>query len=255
MSVCLSSFFPPFSVKDKAEKTFAYSFLKVLNDDGSILQDGDHYLNAFKVIKYDSVRAKHTYLCQSKCISIMHVCMHTCVTSIVHVAPLHVYIHCTCLYPSYMICVYIHRTCIHVHMFTYIVHVYLHHTYVHMFTCLHTLYMFTSIIHMCMFTCLHTFLFTSVIFQQAENKIICTCLRVYIHCTCLHPSFSNRLRTRSGPKGPTTCNRSHLPSCPLPLLKPYQSLFPLTCIQWALPPLHVPVESLWFCRHSPAQLS
>ena len=35
--------------RDKADKTFAFTFLKIMNDDGSIIKDGLHELYVYKV--------------------------------------------------------------------------------------------------------------------------------------------------------------------------------------------------------------
>ncbi len=35
--------------RDKAEKTFAFTYLKIMNDDGSIIKDGLHELYVYKV--------------------------------------------------------------------------------------------------------------------------------------------------------------------------------------------------------------
>ena len=37
------------AAKDKAEKTFAFSFLKLMKEDGSIVCDGQHELYVYKV--------------------------------------------------------------------------------------------------------------------------------------------------------------------------------------------------------------
>ncbi len=36
-------------LKNKAEKTFAFTYLKIMNDDGSIIKDGLHELYVYKV--------------------------------------------------------------------------------------------------------------------------------------------------------------------------------------------------------------
>ena len=35
--------------KDKSEKTFAFAFMKIMRDDGSIVPDGQHELYVYKV--------------------------------------------------------------------------------------------------------------------------------------------------------------------------------------------------------------
>lgn len=43
--------------KDKAEKTFSYTHMKIMKEDGSIIEDGLHELYVYKV------RVSHTHTC------------------------------------------------------------------------------------------------------------------------------------------------------------------------------------------------
>lgn len=62
------------AAKDKSEKTFAFTFLKIMRDDGSIIPDGPHELFVYKVGVVNVPKA-------------LGVCMQTCDLSLFHLSP------------------------------------------------------------------------------------------------------------------------------------------------------------------------
>ena len=51
----------PYTVaKEKAEKSFAFAYLKVMNDNGSIISDGSHELLVYEVIITSSPRGQRS---------------------------------------------------------------------------------------------------------------------------------------------------------------------------------------------------